>query len=318
MTLEEKLDLINQYKIQIRDTLKNKGIEILDTTPLENYAGLMEPLGYGGNAAIVAEEGLNACQDLFRNATKIASSVFSYKTWTSAYFPKVSTIGRSAFYGCTNLSSIYFPACVSVGAHTFYNCHSIASLELPLCKSIGSYAFWDCNQISSISLPICESIANHAFCFCSLFSVLDLPMCKYVGNSAFYDCSSLHTVNLPECSRIESYAFNSCYTITSLNLPKCEYIGASAFCSGAISLASLELPKCTHIGDNAFKYCGSLSYLKMGADSVAVLTNSNAFYHCEFWWSSGATGNIYVPMSLLASYMSATNWVYFSSRIIGY
>lgn len=318
MTLEEKLDLINQYKIQIRDTLKNKNVEISETTPLENYAGLMGALGYGGNAAIFAEQGINACQDLFRDATKITNSVFSYNTWTSAYFPKVSTIGSNAFYYCTSLSSIYFPVCTSISNSAFEKCYGLTSIELPECKLLKNYAFCDCHSISSINLPVCESIGACAFGDCSLLTVVDLPACKYIGPSAFIYCSSITTVNLPECSCVSTSAFASCYTITSLSLPNCISIGSSAFNNGAVRLASLELPRCTYIGNSAFAYCESLSYLKMGANSVAVLAGSNAFYHCEFWWTSGGSGNIYVPMSLLASYMSATNWVYFSSRIIGY
>jgi hypothetical protein len=34
--------------------------------------------------------------------------------------------------------------------------------------------------------------------------------------------------------------------------------------------------------------------------------------------SAGKYGSIYVPASLLASYKTATNWTYFSSRFVGY
>ena len=55
--------------------------------------------------------------------------------------------------------------------------------------------------------------------------------------------------------------------------------------------------------------------------SVCQLLNSSAFYSTPIGGYSaeaGTYGSIYVPSSLVASYKAATNWTYFSSRIVAY
>ena len=131
-----------------------------------------------------------------------------------------------------------------------------------------------------------------------------------IGNIAFREFSSLTSVNFPACTSIGAYAFDNCSSLTSVSFPACTTIGNGVFrCS---SLTSVNFPACTTIGRNAFSKCYSLINITLGASTVCKLNASNAFTSTAI---ASGTGYIYVPSSLVASYQTATNWIYFSSVI---
>lgn len=163
------------------------------------------------------------------------------------------------------------------------------------------------------------NIANSAsFVYSSAFEyklveTVDLPNCLYVGSNAFYYCASLTTVNLPVCTSLYNNAFRNCARLTSINLPKCSYVGSMALfhCD---SLTTISLPVCTTLYNYAFRYCGNLKTIYMGTalSTVATMTQSNALSDCS------ALQSIYVPASLVDAYKSASNWSYYSSKIVGF
>ena len=109
-------------------------------------------------------------------------------------------------------------------------------------------------------------------------------------------------------------------TISEITNSSIETIGncAFAYCS---RLTSVSFPACTSIGSYAFRSCFNLISLTLGAPSVCSLPYSNAFVSTPiggYSASAGQYGSIFVPASLLASYKSAKNWSYFSSRFGGY
>ena len=116
---------------------------------------------------------------------------------------------------------------------------------------------------------------------------------------------------------IRGCAFYGCSSLTTATFPACKTIGISAFC-GCSSLTTANFPVCASIDYYAFIKCFNLSIVKLGASSVCVLSNSNAFSSTPFAGYSASfsgTPHIYVPASLVDAYKSATNWTYFSSYI---
>ena len=67
----------------------------------------------------------------------------------------MTSIGSSAFRGCSGLTSVTIPNSVtSIGGYAFYNCSGLTSVTIPnSVTSIGDYAFSGCSGLSSFTLP---------------------------------------------------------------------------------------------------------------------------------------------------------------------
>lgn len=201
-----------------------------------------------------------------------------------------SVIGSYVFYYYMNLTAVSFPSCKTIGNSAFYSCTSLTTASFPACTSIGSYAFYRCSKLTTISFPVCKSIGPSAFYSCQSLTTASFPSCTSIGNSAFYMCRGITTASFPLCMTIATEAFRTCPSLTTA-----------------------YFPVCTSIWSGVFTFCSSLLEVTVGTEysSVCKLNNSNAFSGCD------ALTSIYVPASLLTAYQSATNWTYFSSKLVG-
>ena len=78
----------------------------------------------------------------------------------------VTTIGDSAFSGCTNLASITIPDGVTtIGNSAFSSCTNLASITIPDgVTTIGIAAFSGCTSLASVTIPEgVTTIGNYAF-----------------------------------------------------------------------------------------------------------------------------------------------------------
>ena len=155
-------------------------------------------------------------------------------------------------------------------------------------------------------------VASGIFQHNTTIQTVNLPYATSVGNYAFLHCNSLSQVNLPVCGEIGEGAIQNCSSLSQISLPMCSYIGYAAFMNCS-SLSQISLPMCSLISGYTFYNCSSLSvaYIGTSIDTVCVLRDSNAFYKCS------ALTSIYVPASLVESYKVATNWTYYSDKIVG-
>ena len=133
----------------------------------------------------------------------------------------VTTIGNSAFSGCTALTSITIPDSVtSIGDDAFRDCTALTSVTIPdSVTSIGGYAFQYCSSLTSITIPdSVTSIGNHAFFNCSsLTSVTIGDSVTSIGEWAFAYCDSLTSVTIPDSvTSIGGSAFYNCRSLTSV------------------------------------------------------------------------------------------------------
>lgn len=176
---------------------------------------------------------------------------------------------------------------------------------------VRNYAMAGDNKLQTVDLPACTSVGYYAFQDCHSLQTVDLPVCSYVGERAFMYCYSLQTVDLPACTGFGQYAFSACQSLISISLPVCSSIPTEAFWN-CWSLKSISLPVCKYISNYAFENCRRLKYVYVGGEisDVCNLTDTNAFNGCS------RLTYIVVPGSLVESYKTATNWTYYSDKIV--
>ncbi|MCQ2449859.1 MAG: leucine-rich repeat domain-containing protein, partial [Clostridia bacterium] len=196
----------------------------------------------------------------------------------------VTTIGYSAFRGCTGLTSITIPDSVTtIGEQAFDGCTGLTSVTIGnSVTTIGDYAFYDCTGLTSITIG--NSVTT-------------------IGYRAFYGCTGLTGVYITDVAAWCSISFDrNAYDIDFTTSNPLEYahnlylngelvtdlvipqgvteIKEHAFydCTG---LTSITIPdSVTTIGDGAFSGCTGLTDISWNAKAVADFSSySSVFYN---------------------------------------
>ena len=217
------------------------------------------------------------------SVTSIGNSAFKgCSALTSITIPNsVTSIGSQAFCGCSGLTSITIGNSVTtIGSEAFYGCSGLTSITIPnSVTSIEDLLFYDCYGLTSITIGnSVTTIGRYAFEGCSVKKV-ELN-CTTVG-SWFGGISSIEEIVLGNSvTSIGEDAFSHCSGLTSVTIGNSvTSIGYAAFykCSG---LTSITIPNSvTSIGDEAFYGCSGLTSVTIG-NSVTSIGNY-AFYNCS-------------------------------------
>jgi len=122
----------------------------------------------------------------------------------------VTTIGVSAFHGCSSLTSVTIGNGVTtIGNFAFYNCSSLTSVTIPnSVTTIGRGAFYGCSSLTSVTIGNgVTTIWGGAFQGCSsLTSVTIGNGVTTIWSDAFYGCGNVKQISCdaelpPNCTR---------------------------------------------------------------------------------------------------------------------
>lgn len=232
-------------------------------------SGAMTDYNYSVNAPWLAYSSQISYIVIEEGITSVGSHAFSAYNYNGPRLTNVvsvslpnslTSIGYSAFYGCTSLVKIAFPnALTTIGASAFCGCSSIISLTIPDgVTSIADNTFNSCSGMMSISLPeSLASIGEHAFYGCSGLTELIIPSTvTYIGSGAFESCSNITSIDIPDgVSTINSASFQYCSKLTDIKIP----IAVTSIGDYALygcNLESITIPDGVNtIGKYAFSGC---------------------------------------------------------------
>lgn len=276
-----------------------------------------------GNTAAIGSYAFYSCVSLqtvsFPLATYIHTSAFyNCNRLTEASFPLVNSIASYAFYNCTNMRTASFPNVTMIDSSAFYSNRILSSIYFPNVEIIWSYAFYRTSSLVSIDFPKCSKIHGNAFQQAGV-SWGSFPLLTHVEGSAFLACSKLSYIYAPSMTSVGGAAFSGCSKLASVYFPAFSwYVQGSAFYS-CYNLSYVYLGGGRSIYSWAFRYCYNLlSVYVMGSSITSLAANAFASTPISDYTAStgGVYGSIFVPASLYSSYLTATNWSLYSSRIV--
>ena len=145
-----------------------------------------------GNLTISGNGAMVDYDATYSNDTWITTAPWGANIKSVVIEDSVTSIGSSAFYGCTRLTSVTIPDSVTnIGGSAFGGCTGLTSVTIPdSVTSIGDDALYGCTGLTSVTIP--DSVTS-------------------IGWSAFKGCTGLTIYGVPG-SAAEQYANDNGFT----------------------------------------------------------------------------------------------------------
>lgn len=270
----------------------------IDLSVFEDYEKIesLDGLGYARKASSIDASKLTRVK-------QIKDNEFQNCSFTTFGMPvNVVTIGKSAFFNCTNLTYIDLPdTLTTIQSEAFRNCKSLDGVVFPEgIQKIGNNAFAVCESLTSIKIPdgINATIGNSGddsavglgggvFDGCTGLKQVELGAGMTAIPAAFLaHTSSLRFITIPsKIITIMDSAFSGS-GIFSIDLSAntgITTIATSVF-DGCVYLSSVKLPKNIEtIEEGAFNSCVNLKDFSFITQLTKLKSIGNtAFSYCGF------------------------------------
>lgn len=169
--------------------------------------------------------------------------------------------------------------------------YEVTAEDLKGLTRMRSYTFFDVRWLKKITFP--EELTN-------------------IGNNNFASCTNLEEVVLSSgLGNTGTAGFSGCAKLTKINTENLKTIGQGGFQKCSV-LNNLAFHNLTSIAANGFLTCSTLDTLIIRTDSVCKLASVNAFSDTPI---ANGTGFVYVPLSLIEDYKTATNWATYAAQL---
>jgi hypothetical protein len=202
--------------------------------------------------------------------TAIGDDAFSfYPNLTSVSIPdSVTSIGNSAFYGCTGLTRINHPR--------------VSALDFKL--YIGRSAFLNCTSLTSVVIPFSEiTIDIRTFEGCTSLTRINIGYVTSIDPSAFYGCTSLTSITVDRDNRNYTSEGGILY-----NKGKTAPVLVPEGISGEVTIPA----SVSYILREMFDLCTKLTGIRVGSG------NSNYTSEGGILYNKGKTDIVIVPRGI--------------------
>lgn len=219
-------------------------------------------------------ENLTSVGDLAFNACYALESVGNATVHSEeVVLPEVTSVGSSAFKGCSSIGSFLLGALQTIEASAFEDCTSLVGVILSSVQNLTAIkdkAFLNCPNFKTmfhggnpnLALGSVTTIGEQAFENSGIMSFM-APNASVIGPSAFKNCTRLTYADIPAVETLRSSLFEGDIALTSVNVTNAKALQDLVFSGCAIS--TLSLPAIQLIGSHAFEQT-SLTTLKLGPE----------------------------------------------------
>lgn len=245
---------------------------------------------------------------------------------TTISMPGCTQISYATFQNCWALSSVYLPAVTIMGRQCFAFCPELTTVDLPALTTFyysttaSQMAFYSCPKLSYVRLGGVTTMSSMLLQGNTTIKSVKLDNCTTLNANCLRGMTALTSVSLPNVTTVNATVFYQCSALAQISLPKLTTAAAQAF-NGCYKLSQFTIPATVSIiQPSTFLNCSALTSLRIEGSTLKTLSATNAFGGTPLSVSTltGSFGSIYVPSSLYASYIAATNWKTYSARMVSY
>ena len=216
----------------------------------------------------------------------------------------VTSIGDTAFYGCSGLTSVTIGSGVtSIGREAFWNC---SGLKKVIVKDIAAWCGIKFDGYGSNPLEFARHIYSNED---TEITNLVIPnSVTSIGGSAFVWCSSLTSVTIGSgVTSIGDGAFEGCPGLTSVTIPNSvTSIGRGAF-SGCSGLTSITIGSgVTSVGNRAFDGVDIPTIISLIENPFTIKGKTSNFR--TFSQNTFLNATLYVPKGTIDKYKATDGW----------